>query len=141
MSAREAVRAAEVELLFPGGRLRAEVADDEPSRRRGLSGRPPPAPGRGLLLAFDEPGSHPLWTRGVHFPIDVAYLDGCGVVLGVDEGVPPGRDEEFGGEYEARWVAEGAAGWVGDLGVRSGQRALFATRAVGREDGVTNDGG
>ena len=53
----------------------AEVADDHPARRRGLLGRDAL---EGALVLRPCRWVH---TIGMHFPIDVAYLDADGTVI------------------------------------------------------------
>lgn len=63
------------------------LADDWPSRLRGLLGRKPLRPGEGLLLSPCD-GVH---TFGMGYPLDVLFLDRDDTVLGWREGVRPWR--------------------------------------------------
>lgn len=63
------------------------VADSFPSRLRGLLARPPLAEGQGLLL-LDCGSVH---TLGMGYPIDVAFLDAEGRVVGSLSDLEPWR--------------------------------------------------
>ena len=66
---------------------RATVAARPWSRMRGLLGRPPLAPGEGLLIVPCQ-GVH---TVGMGYPIDVVHLDRRGLVRRVLRGLSPWR--------------------------------------------------
>lgn len=57
------------------------------ARLRGLMGRPPLAPGEGLVL-FGENSIHTFFMR---FPIDVLYLDGDRQVIRLQRAMSPWR--------------------------------------------------
>jgi uncharacterized membrane protein (UPF0127 family) len=66
---------------------RVEVAGTSQARRRGLLGRTGLEPGAGLWLVPCE------WVHmiGMKFAIDIVVLDKNDVVVGVQEGLRPGR--------------------------------------------------
>ena len=66
---------------------RALVAATAWSRARGLLGRPPLAPGQGLLIV----PCHGVHTLGMTYPIDVVHLDRAGVVRAVLTRLKPWR--------------------------------------------------
>ena len=55
-------------------RFDVEVAADEAARRRGLMGRSYIAPNHGMLILFDRPAPHPIWTKDTPVPLDVVFL-------------------------------------------------------------------
>lgn len=71
----------------------AELADTEHKKMRGLLDRQSIAPGEGLLI----PKCNSIHTVGMHFPIDVVYLDGCGKVVLRSRNAQPGG---LGGKVE-----------------------------------------
>jgi uncharacterized membrane protein (UPF0127 family) len=95
-----------------GDRIR--VADSWWTRLRGLLGTPPLADGEGLLI---EP------CRGVHmfgmrYPIDVAFLDRTGRVVGICRSLAPGARSPF--VRAARSALELPAGTLDAAGVTEG---------------------
>ena len=90
--------------------VEADVAETFAERARGLIGRPPPPPGRGLLITRCN-AIHTLFMR---YPIDAAFLDRKGDVVKVVRGIRPGRFFVWGG-WRARQVLETAGGQPGCL--------------------------
>ena len=82
----------------------AEVAETFLARARGLIGRRPPPPGKGLLI----PRCNAIHTLFMRFPIDATFLDRKGAVVKVVRDIPPGRFLVWGG-WRARQVLETAA--------------------------------
>ena len=67
--------------------FRIEVAKDDVSRSRGLSGREYLAPGQGMLFVFDTAGNHGFWMKGMKFPLDIVWIRGNRIV-GFTENIP-----------------------------------------------------
>lgn len=61
--------------------IRAEVADDELERLRGLSGRSFLAPDRGMLFVNEEDVDTAFTMKNTLIPLSVAFLDSDGTVL------------------------------------------------------------
>lgn len=82
----------------------AEVAETFARRARGLIGRPPPGPGKGLLI----PGCNCIHTMFMSYPIDAVFLDGGDAVVKTVRGIRPWRPWVWGG-WRARKVLETAS--------------------------------
>ena len=78
-------------------------AERWPERLRGLIGKPPPAPGHGLLIS----PCNSVHTAFMRYPIDVVFLARHGRILKVAEALPPWRTAACWG---ARHTLELAAG-------------------------------
>ena len=118
-----------------GASVTAEVADDVPSRQRGLSGRDRLAPDAGML--FLEPNDSPqFWMKGMRFPIDIVWIRN-GRVVDVTADVPPPAGDNaplptYSPERPANRVLEVNAGWAEDHGVERGDPVrVRETRASG----------
>ena len=90
-------------VLMPNG-IRARVAKGFLARARGLIGRPPPAPGEGLLI----PHCNAIHTFFMSYPIDATFLDKDGHVVKTVHNIRPWRPFVWGG-FRARQVLETAA--------------------------------
>lgn len=104
-----------------GGVLIAEVdvAARMWDRMRGLLGRADLPPQRALLL----PGCGNVHTIGMHFALDIVFLDRCmGVVRPVWD-VAPGRIVTGG--FRARQTLEMAAGWFSRQRLAPGERVYL----------------
>lgn len=101
-------------LDIPGGALlHLMMAASTLERMRGLLGRAPLGPREGMLL----PHCGMIHTFGMHYPIDVVYLDREYRVLKVSEALAPLR---MGFHLRARSVLELAAGSAAACGIRAG---------------------
>ena len=89
------------------------------SRLVGLLGTTAIAEGEGLWIAPCR-GVH---TWGMRYPIDVAFLDAGGVVVGILEGLPPNRVGRV--VRDARGALELRAGTLAATGTAPGDRLEF----------------
>jgi hypothetical protein len=97
---------------------RCVVADSPWSRMRGLLGRSELPRGEGIYLR--PAGS--IHTFFMRFPIDVVFVDGDGVVVGVERALKPWRTAWRKG---AKAVLELAAGEADARSLTAGQRLAF----------------
>lgn len=107
--------------------IRAEVADTDAARQRGLSGRASLPSGSGMLLVFDHRDYHRIWMQGMRFPIDLIWIAG-GVVVDTTERLPVPKKGEtplptFQPREAALLVLEVPAGTVARDRIRRGDRA------------------
>ena len=93
---------------------RIRVADSWCARFRGLLGTPPLAAGEGLLI---EP-CRAVHMFGMRYPIDVAFLDRAGKVVGICHRLAPGARSPF--VRTARSALELPAGTLSTAGVAEG---------------------
>lgn len=63
-------------------RFAVEVATDDASRSRGLSGRERLPPGNGMWFVLPDIGRPGFWMRGMRFPIDLIWVSPDGKVAG-----------------------------------------------------------
>ena len=81
-----------------------EIADDERSRGRGLSGRTRLAPTEGMLFVYPEPRELGFWMNECLTDLDILYVDSRGRIKSMHrmKAEPPRREGERLSEYEAR---------------------------------------
>lgn len=72
--------------------IRAEVADTQDERRKGLMGREALDPGAGMLFVWDDLAARCFTMRGTLIPLDLAVI-AAGEVVQVIR-MEPGRDEQ-----------------------------------------------
>ncbi|MBM7865831.1 DUF192 domain-containing protein [Heliobacterium gestii] len=103
-------------LLLP---VWVDLADSFWRRLRGLLDETVLPPDRGLLLT----PCNQIHTVGMGFSIDALYLDGQGVIVDMDEALPPGR---LGRRRSGAWsTLELAAGTASRLALQKGHRLRF----------------
>ena len=71
--------------------VRAKVAKNAFERMRGLIGRPPPAPGEGLLI----PKCNAIHTFFMKYPIDAVFLDRENRVVKAVRGIRPSLQQRL----------------------------------------------
>ena len=92
-------------------------------RLRGLLGRPPLQRGEGLLLTPCKA----VHMHAMRYPVDVAFLDAEGHVVGLNRGLAPGARS---GWYDnARSALELPAGRLDETGTVAGDRMVITTPA------------
>jgi uncharacterized protein len=105
-----------------GAVVRADVAADQATLERGLSGRDSLAPDAGMLflLPNDSPA---IWMKGMKFPIDVVWIkDGRVVDVTADLPPPdgPGALPTYSPDRPANRALEVNAGWAARNGIARG---------------------
>lgn len=70
-------------------RINTEIADTEPLREKGLSGRSKIADDDGMLFIFDQKNVIPsFWMRKMEFPIDILWIRGNKIIQ-IDKNIQP----------------------------------------------------
>jgi uncharacterized protein len=98
---------------------------------RGMMFREELKPDRGMLFSHGGPGRYPYWMFQVRMSLDIVWLDAQGHVVEVSERTPPCPDgpatkcPHFGGNADALYVAEFAAGTVQKHHLAIGDRLEF----------------
>lgn len=122
-----------------------ELALDEPSRIKGLSGREEIEERGGMLFVFPDAQRRAFVMRDCPTPIDIAFLDDAGRVLVIHEMTvePPQRDDESDFAYEsrlpmyssrfpARFALEVHGGTLKALGLEPGDLVRFDAEGLKR---------
>jgi len=105
--------------------IRAEVADTEQLRRRGLMYRQRLPKGQGMLLLWDKPGFAALWMKNTLIPLDMVFMDGDGVITYIHENARPGDLRPISAGRPTLAVLEIAAGEAKRLGLKVGDRVAL----------------
>lgn len=106
--------------------LKAEVADTQAKRSKGLSGRQSLASDEGMLFVFDNSGKHPFWMKGLSFPLDFIWINNNQVVDLTADVPPPvlGQSDVslpiFQSKEDANKVLEVNAGTIQKLNIKVG---------------------
>lgn len=69
----------------------AEIAKDEASRNKGLSGRDSIGLNEGMYFIFDAPDSYGFWMKGMKFSIDIIWILN-GKIVGFENNIQPPAD-------------------------------------------------
>lgn len=100
-------------------RIRAEVANTDDSRAEGLMYRKSMAVNNGMLFVFDQTAQHCMWMRNTLIPLSVAFLDGQGRIINVEEMLPQTENNHCAAK-PAKFALEMNAGWFRNRGLGAG---------------------
>ena len=124
-------RADTVQVRVGDAAVRAEVADDDAERARGLSGRSRLARDAGMYFVLPSTATR-FWMKGMRFPLDMVWIRGDRVV-DVSARVPNPRPRTpesklpiYSSSKPADRVLEVNAGWAKDNGVRNGDEVSLS---------------
>lgn len=107
----------------------ARVADDEDSRRKGLSGSSPLGEKEGMLFIFDTPSRWGMWMREMKYSLDIIWMDGEKRIVYIAENVSPDTyPKAFLPDKDALYVLELPAGFVDKHNVSLGNVVGFSVR-------------
>jgi hypothetical protein len=68
--------------------INIEVADTQNARNNGLMHRQTLGDDDGMLFIFSEPNVRSFWMKNTHIPLSIAYADGDGVILNIEDMYP-----------------------------------------------------
>jgi uncharacterized membrane protein (UPF0127 family) len=111
-----------IEIGFKDGSIiKAEVADTQKDRERGLMYRESLGEDGGMLFVFDSQDRYPFWMKNVEFSIDIIWINGNMRVVDVDTATPCNKHcIEYVPDYPAKYVLEVPAGFAGEKGIKTG---------------------
>ncbi len=103
----------------------AEVAITKAEQARGLGGRESLDPDSGMLFPFSAYSRPGFWMKGMHFPLDIVYLN-RGKVVEIKDNVPVAdKPVPFFPEHDVNAVLEVNAGWCAAHGVKVGDPVAY----------------
>jgi uncharacterized protein len=106
-----------------GGKpLHVELALREPQRMQGLMFRDKLGANDGMLFVFDTPEYQSMWMKNTLVPLSVAFLDGDGVILNIED-MEPQTLQPHMSAGPALYAIETNKGWFKANGLKAGDRA------------------
>jgi uncharacterized protein len=99
--------------------LRVELATTPAQQERGLMFRMELPDSQGMLFVFPRDSSGAFWMKNTYIPLDIAWIDASGIVLGVSHGVPLDLTG-LPPPSPYRYVLEVAGGWFERHGMSAG---------------------
>ncbi len=110
-------------IAFASTTVKAEVADTEALRVRGLSGHAPLLDNTGMWFEFDTPKRASIWMKEMLFPLDILWFDeNLQLVYMKENATPESYPETFMPSSPALYVLEVQAGFVKKYGVLFGEK-------------------
>ena len=107
-----------VDVTLGGQKIKAEVADSEELRTKGLSERENLPKNKGMLFVFEKADHHQFWMKDMKFSIDIIWINEGRVVDIVENAKPWEKGEANHKVYSpaksAKYVLEVNAGFVSE---------------------------
>lgn len=103
-------------------RFRVELADNDPSRARGMMFRTSMAPEAGMLFDFGREQTVSFWMRNTLIPLDMLFIRADGTILNIHQRAIPRDETGISSTGPVRAVLELNGGTVSRLGIRPGDR-------------------
>ena len=111
------------QLGISGHTLRVEVAYTESTRSKGLMSRQSMDDNEGMLFIFPEAGRHSMWMMNTDIPLSVAFLDGKGMILNIED-MTPRTATAHGSAGAAKYAIETNLGWFSTRNIKAGERVM-----------------
>jgi hypothetical protein len=106
--------------LFAGmHRIEAEVAATPDSRSFGLMQRESMPNQHGMLFVFPVAARHCMWMRNTRLPLSVAFLDGMGRIINIEDMQPQTEDNHCAAK-PAHYALEMNLGWFKERSLEAG---------------------
>jgi hypothetical protein len=101
--------------------IRAEVANTEEGRRRGLMFRDRLGDDSGMVFSYLEAGVNAMWMKNTRIPLSVAFIDRNGRILNIED-MEPFSEQAHASAGEAAYALEMSRGWFSKRGIKGGDR-------------------
>ena len=101
--------------------VRAEVADTEQTRLRGLMFRDRLAENSGMIFLYPRAEASAMWMKNTRIALSVAFIDASGRILNIAE-MEPFSEEAHASSGAAAYALEMNRGWFKKHGIRAGDR-------------------
>ena len=102
-------------------RIEAEVAANDQNRQLGLMNRREMPPQHGMLFVFPQANTHCMWMRNTLLPLSVAFIDGDGVIINIED-MQPQTEDNHCARKPARYALEMNRGWFAQRGIKPGAK-------------------
>ena len=100
-------------------RIEAELAHTPQNRQVGLMYRESMPENRGMVFAFSEAARQCMWMRNTLIPLSVAFMDGEGTILNIED-MTPQTDDSHCSAGPAKFALEMNQGWFAKRGIGAG---------------------
>lgn len=110
-----------IKLTIAGHTLSAEVAATSEQRQTGLMYRFSLPADSGMLFVFPAPQQLSFWMRNTYVPLSIAYIDGDGKILNIEDMAPQDERSKWSAG-PALYALEMKRGWYAQHGIRAGAK-------------------
>jgi len=111
-------------LAINGKYIKAELADNEQARARGLQYRTSLAPDHGMLFAYAEETMMHFWMKDTSIPLSIAFIKSDGVILEIHD-MEPFSLENISSAEPTQYALETARGWFKENQIKAGDKVVL----------------
>ena len=101
--------------------IRAELANTEEGRRRGLMFRDRLGGNSGMVFSYPAAGVNAMWMKNTRIPLSVAFIDSDGRILNIED-MEPHSEQAHASAGAAAYALEMNRGWFRKRGIKAGDR-------------------
>ena len=101
--------------------IRAELANTEEGRRRGLMFRDRLGDNSGMVFSYTEAGVNAMWMKNTRIPLSVAFIDRNGRILNIED-MEPFSEQAHASDGHAAYALEMNRSWFRKRGIKAGDR-------------------
>ena len=102
--------------------VKAEIADDEAERRRGLMERTELAENAGMLFVFGREQELSFWMRNTRIPLSIAYIDANGRIVDIEDMEPFDDQTKHPSAEPSKYALEVNQGFFEERSIEVGDR-------------------
>ena len=116
------------QVQIAGQEIKAEVADNEELRMKGLSGRETLCAVCGLLFVFEKSDIYPFWMKEMNFPLDIVWIKDKKIIEIVASAPTPaaaGQTMNYASNAPADLVLELNAGFCQKNDIKIGDEVII----------------
>ncbi|MGB7479561.1 MAG: DUF192 domain-containing protein [Burkholderiaceae bacterium] len=99
--------------------IHAEVAATDAQRQQGLMFREKLGANDGMVFVFDAPAQTCMWMKNTLIPLAVAFIDGDGRIVNIEEMQPRSLDSHCAAQ-PVRYALEMNGGWFKQRNIKAG---------------------
>ncbi len=101
--------------------VRVEIVQTDEERSKGLMFRKALGHDDGMLFIFDDPGYHAMWMMNTLIPLSVAFVDGEGRILNIED-MEPQTTDSHAATGPAKYAIETNKGWYAEKKIKPGDK-------------------
>ena len=127
-SAQEKLRECGLSIKNDNGKkiyVKAEIAETDLARKRGLMFREKMALDRGMLFVFNNSRIRSFWMKNTLIPLDIAYIDKNGIINEIYTMKPLDYSIIYNSIKPAMFALEVNAGWFKKNNISAGSKIEF----------------
>jgi uncharacterized protein len=122
-----------IDLSIGGHKLRAEVANDTPTRTVGLMNRFSLKTDHGMLFVFKTADPLAFWMKNTMVALSIAFVGEDGVILNIAD-MKPQSEENTPSAGPALYALEMKKGWFAERNIKAGAKIVGLEKAAKAKD-------